>query len=98
MELEELEDRYIKDMARRGQQPDEWAEEEEDPLETEEQALLDIREAIILLATTRTMIDYIANPALCKVVSRRERDIMGKLSEKVRVFLASVEPTYNEGE
>lgn len=96
MELEELEDIYVKDMARRqGAQPTEWVEDE-DP--GEDQATLDIQEAMALLITTKTMIDYIANPSLCKVVSKRERDIMGKLSEKIRTFLASVEPTYSEGE
>lgn len=65
-------------------------------LDPDEQILVDIQEAISLFITVKALLDYVGSPILCKVVSKRERDTMAKVSEQIREFLASAEPTYLE--
>lgn len=68
---------------------------EAEPFEQDEQALADIQEAMGILCTVKTMLDYVANPDLVKTITKRERDNLNKVSEKVRRFLATIEPTYD---
>lgn len=71
---------------------------EADFIDDEEQAIIDIQEAITILAVVKTLLDYVGNPELTKRISKRERESMAVVSEKVRRFLATVEPTYLEEE
>lgn len=67
-----------------------------DPIDIEDQAVIDIKEAILLFATVKTILDYVSDPELVRTISKRERENMTKVSEKVRRFLATIEPTYSE--
>lgn len=87
MELEELDAQRTKP-----KEDEEW--EGADTIDPEDQAIIDIKEAIFLFTTVKTVLDYVSNPDVVKRISQRERDIMFKVSEQVRTYLASVEPTY----
>lgn len=88
----------IEELDRTGGESKPLSNTQDVPSDDSNQMFTDIQEAITLFSTVRTLLDYISNTDLCKTVSRREREIMGKVSEKVRVFLASTEPTYLESE
>ncbi len=62
----------------------------------EEQMMTDINEAIILIKRTKTLIDYVSTPELCKAISKRERATMVKLSNKLNEFIGSVENSYGD--
>jgi hypothetical protein len=62
----------------------------------EEQMRADVIDGMGLLGSVKTLLDYLSDPLLCKTVTKRERDIMDKLSEKIREYLCEVEPTYSE--
>lgn len=62
----------------------------------EEQLVADLSEAIILLKRSKTLIDYLSDPELCKAVSKRERGSMTKLSGKLGEYIDSVESSYGE--
>lgn len=72
----------------------EWVDAE--VFDQEDQAVSDMQEAIRILITMKTLIDYVGNPDLCRSLSRRERTILEKVSTRVGNFLGSVVPTYIE--
>jgi len=73
-------------------------DEDDSPFEAdEEQLMTDINEALILIKRSKTLIDYISDPELCKTMSKRERLSMLKLSGKLAEYVSSIEGTYGEG-
>lgn len=84
MDISELEDVKVDD----GQ----FENEEDDSVQD------DIREAISLLRKSRTMLCYLADPDLCKSLSKRERDAMDRLNTILYEFLVEVGPAYEEEE
>lgn len=64
--------------------------------ESEDQAEADIMEAISLLEEIKTVVDYIKNPNIIKNISKRERDVLGRVSENIRTYLSAAYPTYME--
>lgn len=54
----------------------------------------DILDAISLLSKGMHLLDYMSDVELCKSVTKRERDSMARLSEKIHQFLDEVENVY----
>lgn len=65
-------------------------------IDEDEQAYIDVREAIGLFEEVKTVVDYIKNPEIIKSISKRERAVLDKISERMRVFLANTYTTYME--
>ena len=72
---------------------------EEDPDGGEELlATQDVIEAISLLSKCMHFLDYLSDTDLCKSVTKREREGMGRLSEIVRTYLDEVSDHYEDSE
>lgn len=69
-----------------------------DDLDLDEQALIDLQKSAYLLKTCKTLIDYLADPLLCRGVNKPLRNQMDKVSESIRQHLVEYEATYNEVE
>jgi len=73
------------------------SDEDDDPdddEEVEEQVQIDLNDGLILIKRAKTLIDYISDPLLCKSISKREREVMFKLSMQLGDFLSSTVPSY----
>lgn len=62
----------------------------------EEQLMTDLDEGVTLIRRAKTLIDFLADPELCKVVSKKERTTMIKLSQKIGAYISTIEENYNE--
>lgn len=62
----------------------------------EEQLMTDLDEGVTLIRRAKTLIDYLADPELCKTVSKKERATMLKLSEKIGEYVGGIEANYGE--
>jgi hypothetical protein len=71
--------------------------EEEYPDLEEALACEDMSESLSILIQTMHLLDYVADPDLCKRISKRERDNMAWLAEKIRVFVDEKAGYYLEG-
>lgn len=69
----------------------EWEESEDD-----DQVLIDLNDARILLEKCKTLLCYVADPDLCKSVTQRERTSMERMKEKIGGFLTEMDKTYSE--
>lgn len=58
----------------------------------------DILEAFALLRKCTKMLDFLSDVDLCKGLTKRERESMGRLAEKVRDYLDETEQHYEEDE
>lgn len=58
----------------------------------------DIQDAIGILRKCMHLLDYVSDTDLCKSVTKRERETMGRLSEMVREYLEEVDQHYDEGQ
>jgi hypothetical protein len=64
----------------------------------EETMVQDVYDSMSLLTQCMHLLDYISDKELCPAVSKRERDSMARLSDKVRVFLDNMNVAYNDSE
>lgn len=55
----------------------------------------DFFEAVSLLSKCKTMMDFAADPDLCKSLSKRERESMERVSGQLKSFLDAVEGVYD---
>lgn len=58
----------------------------------------DIIDGIALLTKVKTLLDYVSNVELCKTVTKREREVMAKVSAEVEEYLDSVSDNYEPKE
>jgi hypothetical protein len=87
--IEELEAQALK-------QPEK--EQDFEPEAQDKDLLEDFWEATSLLAKARTLLDFMSDPELCKGLSRRERDSMSRLAERLNGFLDNVDGVYESEE
>lgn len=71
---------------------------EDDQDDDKGELLDDFWEATSLLAKSKTLLNFMADPVLCKGMSQRERDSMARLAEQLGGFLEQVEGVYDEEE
>lgn len=57
----------------------------------------DLVDAIELLKKAMCLLDYMSDTDLCKAVSKRERDAMLRLSDKITTFVIETENNYEDG-
>lgn len=67
------------------------------PPDTSDVMRQDIFDAISLLFKCRNLLNFLGDPDLCKGLTRRERESMGRITEKLDNFLVEV-AGYNEEE
>lgn len=72
--------------------------DEEVPEYDEEELMTHLDTGIVLIRRAKTLIDYLADPNLCKVVSKKERSTMVKLSDRMKEYVSSVEATFGDFE
>ena len=69
----------------------EWTDPEEALLE-------DFKKANSLLESTKVLLDYVSDVKLVKALTKRERDIMSKMSENIRQHLVEADANWSEDE
>ena len=89
MDLDELE------ATRQNTTPESGDDGEFDP--DEDQQLLDLKDAVLLLGLSMRLLNYVGDVELCKTLSKRDRDAMDRVATKIREFLDEVEPGLSEG-
>lgn len=62
----------------------------------EDQEIVDLHDAFFLLGKCRNLLNYVADPDLCKTFTKKEREAMERLSEKIKEYLDSVELSYED--
>lgn len=70
---------------------------QEEPVSSEEQAFFDMQESLDLLRQTRTLLQYLSDPELCRTITMKERKAMIALATKVHGFVDNVEDSYEGG-
>jgi hypothetical protein len=58
----------------------------------------DFFEAVSLLARCQTLLQFAADPELCKSLTKRDRDIMWRVSGQIKQFKDAVEGVYDDGD
>ena len=66
-------------------------EDDKEEAEGEDQTLSDLLDSLSLLSQCKRLLDYMSDPDLCKNLSKRERDSMSRLSEKLKDHLDALE-------
>jgi hypothetical protein len=69
-----------------------------DDFEDEDTMIQDIYDSMGLLNQSMHLLDYLSDPDLCRAVSKRERDSMARLSDRIRLFLDNMNAAYEEHE
>jgi hypothetical protein len=62
----------------------------------EETMMQDLYDVVVLVKRSKTLFDYLADPELCKAISKKERTSMMKLSAKLGEYLSGIDSTYGE--
>lgn len=70
----------------------------EEAIDDDEQAYMDVQEAIQLLQKAKTMLDYFGDSDMIKTITKRERDSIERVSGKIKGYLDNVSPIYTEDE
>ena len=73
-------------------------EYEEEQIDDDEQAYLDVQEAIRLLKKAKTLLDFLGDGDMIKAISNKERKVINTISGMVGDFVQMVEPVYAEDE
>lgn len=67
---------------------------EDDELDEVEQLRQDIFDAISILSQSRNMLAYLADPELCKTLTKKERTVLAELVERIETFVGDVGDGY----
>ena len=86
MDLNELEAVTVEPEAR-----DDFVADEDD-----QQILVDMNDALILLTKCRNIFNYLSDTDLCPKFTKKERNSLFKLSGKIAKYLDEVSLTYTE--
>lgn len=72
------------------------AEDEGEFENEDDKAIVDLFDGTVLLNKCMVMLGYLADPDFIKVISKKERDGMNKLTTKIKSYLDEVEGQYEE--
>lgn len=73
---------------------DDTDSDDDDEIDEDRQEVLDsLHEGMELLVRSRTMLEYLADPQLCKMLSEKERKTLAKLALSISQYLTDVEAT-----
>jgi predicted transcriptional regulator len=68
----------------------------EDQIDADEQAYMDVQEALRLFKTAKTLLDYLGDGDLIRTISEKERKTINKVAEKLGTYIENVSPMYSE--
>jgi hypothetical protein len=86
----------LEDLEASRKAPKEAPKEAEPVEEFDDDYNQDMLDALSLLNKCMHLLDYISDRDLCKTVTNREREVMGRVSESIRIYLDAVEGSYEE--
>ena len=59
--------------------------------------LVDLHDGMVLLDQTMRLLGYIGDANLCRALSKKERDAIGRLGGRIKSYLDEVQGQYGEG-